>query len=82
VGVLVSALSVVEMMASGVRRVPIVNDAGAVVNLITQSSILKFIHQHADIVGDVLKETASSLNFTSGVLTVSEETPALEVCLP
>lgn len=68
-----------EKLASGVRRVALVDAAGHVQNVVTQSTVLKFIHAHATAeLGPLLKQTAHELNFTQGVLTVSEETPALE----
>jgi len=40
-----------EILAKGVHRVPIINEKGEVMHLVTQSAVIKFIHEHISLVG-------------------------------
>jgi len=47
-----SLISVCEILSTGVHRVPVVNEKHELVNIITQSSFLAFIHQHINAIGE------------------------------
>jgi len=74
-------LEVVEILARGVRRVPIVNNEGHVVNIISQSSIIQFLQHHVEEVGSSF---AGRVGETPGigsspVLSVNKDTMAINV---
>jgi len=46
-----SLLSVCEVLSTGVHRVPIINGEQELVNIVTQSSMLKFIYDHMEQIG-------------------------------
>jgi len=52
----------VELMAAnGVHRVPVVNDEGEIVNLITESGVIQYLAAHINALGDKLNKTVEEL---------------------
>jgi len=47
-----SLLSAFEQLALGTHRVPVVNDHGQLVNIITQSSAIRFVEQNIHLLGE------------------------------
>jgi len=73
-------LEAVDILARGVRRVPIVNEAGHVVNIVSQSSIIQFLQHHVGDVGSSLNAKVGELNVgSSPVLAVKKDTIAIDV---
>lgn len=73
-------LEVVEILARGVRRVPIVNEEGHVVNIVSQSSIIQFLQHHIAEVGQSLAGKVGELHVgSSPVLAVKKDTVAINV---
>jgi len=73
-------LEVVDILARGVRRVPITNAEGHVVNIVSQSSIIQFLQHHIGDVGSSLSEKVGELHVgSSPVLSVKKSTIAIDV---
>lgn len=76
-----SLLVVCEILAKGVHRVPVVDEHGTVVNIISQSSIIQFINSHikeANVKNELLK-TINELHLGSKpVISVDKDTSAIE----
>jgi 5'-AMP-activated protein kinase regulatory gamma subunit len=72
---------VVEILTKGgVRRVPVVDDAGKVINIVSQSSIIQFINKHLNDIKPLFEEKLEDLPIgNSPVLAVSKETRAIDV---
>lgn len=74
-----SLLSVAKLLGQGVRRVPVVQ-SGKVIQIISQSTFMHFVHQHMKDVGTLLDKTISEAKAgTAHPTCVSHETPALDV---
>lgn len=74
-----SLWSVCEVLAKGVHRVPVVDETGHVVNIISQSTIVNFLHSHIAQIKGELSETIQHLNFgTRPVISVKKDTPAID----
>jgi len=72
-------LQAVEILAKGVHRVPVLNDQGEVINIISQSSIITFLEKHHNsIKTDTTKSIGEIHLGTSPVIYVTESTPAIE----
>lgn len=75
-----SLKDVVDILARGVRRVPVVDDNGKVINIVSQSSIVQFLNKHLAEVKSVFEEKVENVNIgTSPVISVSKETRAIDV---
>jgi len=71
---------VVEILTKGIRRVPIIDASGKVINIVSQSSIIQFVNQHLTEVGSIFAAQIETLPFGSApVLTVTKETRAIDV---
>jgi len=74
-----SLLTVCEELAKGLHRVPIVDNNGNVVNIISQSSIIHFLSQHKQAIKKLTSRTLQELNIgTKPVISVKQDTPAIE----
>jgi len=72
-------LQVCEILAKGVHRVPVVDDKGEVINIISQSSVISFLHKNASKFHNELDKTLHALHIgTKPVIVVSKDTPAIE----
>jgi CBS domain-containing protein len=72
-------LNVCEILAKGVHRVPIVNDKGEAINIISQSTIINFLHKNISLFHTDLSKSISELGIgTKPVFAVSKDTPAIE----
>jgi CBS domain-containing protein len=58
-----SLLSVIEILATGVHRVPVINESNEIKHLVTQSSVIKFIKDHLEILGAVRKKKIHETDF-------------------
>jgi CBS-domain-containing membrane protein len=68
---------VVSKLSGSVHRVPVVNEQGRVVKIISQSSIIAWINQHLSSVD--ASQTISELDLGSkSVISVSNSMPAIE----
>jgi len=75
-----SLIEAVEILARGVRRVPVVDDAGQVVNIISQSSIIQFLQHHMGKIESSLHVKIGDLNVgTHPVLSVRKDVKAIDV---
>jgi len=73
-----SLLEVCEELSKGLHRVPVVDEHGNVVNIISQSSIISFLNHHHEVLG-IAKHSIAELNLgTRPVVSVKQDTPALE----
>jgi len=73
-------IEAVEILARGVRRVPVVNDEGQVVNIISQSSIIQFLQHHmGEIESDLHKKVGELQVGSSPVLSVRKDSKAIDV---
>jgi len=71
---------VVVLLSKHVHRVPIVNDKGEIINIISQSSAMKFLHDHEKEFHKDFAHSVEQLNLgSSPVHTVREDTPTIEV---
>jgi len=72
---------VVEILAKGIKRVPVVDDkSGKVVNIVSQSSIIQFLNKHLKEISPIFENTIEEIGIGSTpVLTVSKETRAIDV---
>jgi len=74
-----SLLRVCEELAKGLHRVPIVNQTGDVVNIISQSTVIHFLAQHKHEIKKATSPTLQELNIgTRPVISVRQDTPAIE----
>jgi len=74
-----SLLKVCQILAKGVHRVPVVDDAGNVVNIISQSMIVQFLAKNLEHLGPDFKKTIAELNLgTHPVVCVKHDTSAIE----
>eukprot|EP01121_Diplochlamys_sp_Union-15-3_P019415 TRINITY_DN730_c0_g2_i1.p1 TRINITY_DN730_c0_g2~~TRINITY_DN730_c0_g2_i1.p1 ORF type:complete len:312 (-),score=58.67 TRINITY_DN730_c0_g2_i1:15-950(-) len=72
-------LKVTEILSSGVHRVPVVDDHGVVINIVSQSTILRYLHQHLAELGDVVKKTIGELKIgSSPVQAVDKSTTVID----
>jgi len=70
----------VDILARGVRRVPVVNEQNEVVNIISQSSIVQFLQHHiAEFAPSVDKAIADLQIGSSPVMSVNKDTKAIDV---
>jgi len=75
-----SLLHVVELLSHGNRRVAVVDNNGDAVNIISQSSVLRFFQEHMHQLKSLLEvKIADCPVGTSPVITVSKETRAIDV---
>jgi len=71
---------VVEILTKGVRRVPVVDGAGKVVNIVSQSSIVHFLNKHITEFHSLFEDKVEHVNLgTSPVISVTKETRAIDV---
>eukprot|EP01118_Nematostelium_gracile_P008930 TRINITY_DN2985_c0_g1_i2.p1 TRINITY_DN2985_c0_g1~~TRINITY_DN2985_c0_g1_i2.p1 ORF type:complete len:352 (-),score=95.97 TRINITY_DN2985_c0_g1_i2:24-968(-) len=74
-----SLLKVCEELASGLHRVPIVDDAGNLVNIISQSAIVSWLYSKSHDLKHFTSKSIEELNLgTKPVIMVKENTPAIE----
>lgn len=68
------------LLSAGLHRVPIVDENGRVINIVSQSLLNEYLHAHAAELGSFTSKTIAELNIgTSPVLTVNEQDTALNV---
>jgi CBS domain-containing protein len=73
-------MEVVDILARGVRRVPVVNEVGNVINIVSQSSIIQFLQNHLGEVGNIFATKVGASNVGSApVLAVKKDTVAIDV---
>jgi len=73
-----SLLDVCEILASGVHRVPVM-DNGEIVNIVSQSSIIQFLQQHHKELAPLTSKKISEIKIGSKpVVTVNKSTPAID----
>jgi len=71
---------VAEILTKGIRRVPVVDDSGKVINIVSQSSIIQFVGKHLKEISPVFSEKLEDIKLgSSPVLTVAKETRAIDV---
>jgi len=69
---------ILPKLAADVRRMPVIDAHGKVTNLITQSSVLRFFHEHIGDIGELAHKPVQELGLASGdVPTIQDESPAL-----
>jgi len=75
-----SLLSAMEELARGIHRIPVVDDEGKLVNIITQGSILKFIQKNMSLLGAKKEMKLFSMYFksTQYVMSLSHHEKAIE----
>jgi len=72
-------LSVAEILAKGVHRVPVVDSKGDVINIISQTSLIAFFQKNHKELAHVTHKLISELNVGSKpVICVSQNTKAIE----
>jgi len=72
-------LTVAEILAQGVHRVPVVNENGEVVNIISQTTIITFFQKHHKELAHFTHKTVADLNLGSKpVICVDQNTKAIE----
>jgi len=72
-------LKVCEVLATGVHRVPVVDEKGDVINIISQSSVISFLNKNGSKFHDEFSKSIGQLHLgTKPVITVPKETPAIE----
>jgi len=72
-------LQAVEILAKGIHRLPVLNDHGEVINIISQSSIISFLEKHhTAIKADTAQSIGEIQLGTRPVISVTESTPAIE----
>jgi len=70
---------VVDMLARGLRRVPVLNEKDEIVNIVSQSSIIQYLQAHENEISG-LDVTIKDINLgTSPVLSVNRNTKAIDV---
>jgi CBS domain-containing protein len=75
-----SLQDVVEILTKGIRRVPVIDDAGKVVNIVSQSSIIQFVNKHLHEIKPLFDEKLENLTVGNApVLTTPKETRAIDV---
>jgi len=75
-----SLQEVVEILARGVRRVPVIDNNDKVVNIVSQSSIVQFLNKHLPEVSSLFEEKVENVRLgTSPVISVTKETSAIDV---
>ncbi|KAK3268222.1 hypothetical protein CYMTET_23271 [Cymbomonas tetramitiformis] len=60
-----SLVDVVNLLGAGIQRVPVVNEDGEIVNIVSQSSIITFLNKHLDTLGDVVDRSVADLGIGS-----------------
>jgi len=74
-----SLLSAIEVLAQGVHRVPIINADNKLVNILTQSSVLKFIQKNKHLLGEKENMLLKDMYlFDQYVLSVNEKEKAID----
>jgi len=72
-------LTVCQLLSTGLHRVPIVDESGTVINIISQSSVIQFLSHHLKEYKDELNRTLKELNLgTKPVISVKQDTLAIE----
>jgi len=72
-------LKVVEVLSQGVHRVPVVNEKGEVMNIISQTSIIGFLQKHHKDLAAYEHSTLATLKLGSRpVVSVTKSTKAIE----
>jgi len=72
-------LQVCQLLASGLHRVPVVDDSGKVVNIVSQSTVIQFLNQHIKDIRHEISKTLGELGLGSKpVVSVSQDTPAID----
>lgn len=75
-----SLKEVVDILTRGVRRVPVVDSEGKVVNIVSQSTIVQFLNKHLPEVKSLFEEKVEHVNIgTAPVISVTKETRAIDV---
>jgi len=75
-----SLLTVCEILSKGLHRVPVVNEKGELINIISQSTIIQFLDKNLSHLGEEAAKSAAQLHLgTSPVLSVLKDQPAIEV---
>jgi len=73
-------LEATKLLIGGTRRIPVLNDGGEIVNIISQSSIVSFIaHNLPDLENKFTSSVAELAVGTSPVLTVKKDARAIDV---
>jgi CBS-domain-containing membrane protein len=76
-----SAFSVVEALARerGLHRVPIIDSKRQVINLVTQSQVVRYLADHVEMIGSIAQKTIKECpRLFKEVLSVREETIAID----
>jgi len=74
-----SLLKVCEELSKGLHRVPVVDQNGNVVNIISQSSVISFLAKHQKDIKSLTGHTLAELNLgTKPVISVKQDTPAID----
>jgi CBS domain-containing protein len=74
-----SLLKVCEDLSKGLHRVPVVDQQGKLVNIISQSSIISFLSKHEKTIKSQVHQTLGELNLgTKPVISVKQDTPAID----
>jgi len=72
-------LKVCEELAKGLHRVPVVDDSGSIVNIISQSSVISFLSKHSKELKQQTNHTLGELKLgTKPVISVKQDTPAID----
>jgi len=70
----------VDMLARGLRRVPVVDENGKVINIISQSTLVQFMNHHVEDLKDIANKRVSELGVGSpNVLSVKKDDSAINV---
>jgi len=74
-----SLLKACEDLSKGLHRVPVVDQEGNLVNIISQSSIISFLAKHEKNIKSQIHQTLGELNLgTKPVISVKQESPAID----
>jgi len=72
-------LSAVEELARGTHRIPVLNDDGKLVNILTQSSVLRFLEKNRNLLGEKRTMKLEDINLSNQyVLSVHEQEAAID----
>jgi 5'-AMP-activated protein kinase regulatory gamma subunit len=72
-------LKVCEILAKGVHRVPVVNEKGEVINIVSQSSVITFLNKHVHDFKEEFGKTIHDLGLgTKPVIAVPKDIPTIE----
>jgi len=75
-----NALDAVKLLAQHhVQRIPILDDEGKIVNLLTQSAVIEYLSKHIDQLTPAIEKSLKELNFAKKqVISIDHNKPAIE----